>query len=83
MTTIARDEAKHAALSWRLHQWLWAKLSGEERRTLTARADAARAELRGAAGGEDAELSRVAGLPDAAATHHMLAELDRTVWATL
>ena len=82
MTTIARDEAKHAALSWQVHQWLWAQLSGEERSTLTARADAARAELR-APVRVDAELSRVAGLPDATAARHMLAELDRTVWATL
>jgi hypothetical protein len=83
MTAIARDEAKHAALAWRLHQWLWARLSAEERSTLTARAAAARAELRAPVRVEDAELSRVAGLPDAVARSHMLAELDRTVWATL
>jgi hypothetical protein len=82
MTTIARDEAKHAALAWRLHQWLWAQLSGEERSALAARADAARAELR-APVVEDAELSRVAGLPDTVASSHMLAALDRTVWAAL
>ena len=83
MSTIARDEASHAALAWRLHQWLWPQLSAVERSTLIARADAARAELRVPAGPDDAELSRLAGLPDAAARSHMLGELDRTVWATL
>lgn len=81
MGAIARDEAKHAALSWRLHRWLWPKLSGEDQRAALAAAAGARAELQGGAGERDAELREVAGLPDAAAARAMLAALGDVVWS--
>jgi len=80
MRAIARDEAKHAALSWRIQRWLWPQLSDHERRAaLTAAADA-RVELVDRAGESDAELREVAGLPDAVAGRAMLAALDDGVW---
>lgn len=81
MRSIARDEAKHAALSWRLHRWLWPQLSAAERASALAAAGPARAELVERAGEPDAELREVAGLPDAEAGRAMLAALDETVWA--
>ena len=80
MRSIARDEAKHAALSWRLHRWLWPRLSPAERREAATAMAAARAELADRAGEPDAELREVAGLPDAVAGRAMLAALDEAVW---
>ena len=82
MTVIARDEAKHAALSWKLHGWLWPQLSLEERTAALAAAAAARAELVGC-GEPDAELRGTVGLPDAIAAASMLAQLDATVWTSI
>ena len=81
MSSIARDEAKHAALSWRIHGWLWPRLSSDERRAALAAAAGARGELADRAGEPDAELREVAGLPDAAAGRAMLAALDDVVWS--
>jgi len=80
MRSIARDEAKHAALSWRLHRWVWPQLSDDERRDAVAATAAARAELADRAGEPDAELREVAGLPDAVSGRAMLAALDAVVW---
>jgi hypothetical protein len=82
MRAIARDEAKHAALSWRIQRWLWPQLSADARRAALAAAADARAELIGA-GESDADLREVAGLPDAAASRTMLAALDEVVWSQL
>ncbi len=81
MGAIARDEAKHAALSWRIHGWLWPQLSSDERRAALAAAAGARGELADGAGEPVAELREVAGLPDAAAGRAMLAALDEVVWS--
>jgi len=82
MRVIARDEARHATLSWRIHAWLVPQLSVDERRDLAAAAATAREEL--ASGGEpDVEVSRVLGVPDAVVASAVLAKLDETVWAEL
>ena len=81
MSAIARDEAKHAALSWRLHRWLWPRLSSDERRAALAAAAGARGELVDRAGEPDAELREIAGLPDADAGRAMLAALGEVVWS--
>ena len=82
MQRIWADEAKHAALSWRLHRWLAPQLSARDRRAVTSAALAARAELADAPA-EHAELHRVAGLPEPAAARTMLAALDAQVWTAL
>jgi hypothetical protein len=81
MAAIARDEAKHAALSWQLHAWLWSRLDATERAAVTAAMREARAEL--VVAEEAPELHAVAGLPDRTAATAMLAELDQTVWAAI
>ena len=81
MSAIARDEARHAALSWHIHRWLWPQLSSDERRAALAAAAGARTELADSAGEPDAELREVAGLPDAVAGRMMLAALDDVVWS--
>lgn len=79
MRSIARDEARHSALSWRIHAWVVPRLSAEERRELARAVGAVREELeRGVE--ENAELCRVLGIPDAAAAKALLAQLDATVW---
>jgi hypothetical protein len=82
MSAIARDEAKHAALSWRIHGWLWPRLSADERRAALAAAVRARGELADRAGEPDAELRELAGLPDPVAGRAVLAALDDVVWRT-
>jgi len=42
---VARDEARHAALSWRLDTWLRGRLDAEVRRRMDGARDARRAEL--------------------------------------
>ena len=80
MSGIARDEAKHAALSWRIHRWVWPLLSSDERSAALAAAAGARGELADRAGEPDAELREITGLPDTAAGRAMLAALDDVVW---
>lgn len=73
----------HAALSWKLHRWLWPQLSADEQTEAIRQARSARAELTTGAGTEDHTLRRIAGLPDTAAATAMLASLDAHVWAEL
>jgi len=80
MGGIWRDEAKHAALSWRLHRWLAPRLADRERRALAEAANAARAELADAPA-EAAELHHVAGLPQPETARAMLAALETHVFA--
>lgn len=81
MAAIARDEAKHAQLAWRVQRWLAPRLSPAERRAADNHARAARAELHAAAGAIDGELARVVGLPSESAARRLLGELARTVWS--
>ncbi|MBS1123309.1 MAG: ferritin [Deltaproteobacteria bacterium] len=82
MRAIARDEARHATLSWRIHAWLSPQLSPDERRELADAAETVRREL--ADGAEpDVDLTRVLGVPDGPVASAMLAQLDATVWAEL
>jgi len=76
MRSIARDEAKHAELAWRLQRWLTPKLSASDRRRADRAARRARAELRAAAP-VDAELARVVGLPGHPAQRFMLDAVDQ------
>jgi len=81
MARIAKDETKHAALSWRLHQWLLPQLSAAERAEVTAAMSAARADLRAAIKAEMPEVHHLVGLPSVEAAHAMLADLDAQVWS--
>lgn len=79
---IADDEARHAALSWRMHAWFAPRLDDRERAAVDAARDRAIAELE-----DDAwvrtppALVRAAGLPDAAEKRALLGALRDALWS--
>lgn len=84
MRRIARDEARHAQLSWAVDAWLCPRLSPAERQQVRA---ARRGAVRELARELRSSLSLVErerlGLPGAAEATAMLAELDRSLgWTT-
>jgi hypothetical protein len=80
--SIAQDERRHAAFSWRLAAWLAGKLDASGREQVVSTYCDAIAELRAhAARPQPLALSWQAGLPDPASSHVLLGELERTVWA--
>lgn len=81
MYRIARDEAKHALLSWQLHRWAAPRLP--DRDAVLAAASTARAELAAEAAIVQPEVHGVLGVPAPAAATAMLAELDARVWSPL
>jgi hypothetical protein len=82
MKRIARDETRHAVLSWQVARWLDAKLDDESReRVRNARRQAADELLRGAAQEPDAALTSRLGLPSGEQTRKILQELRATLWA--
>jgi hypothetical protein len=83
MYRIARDEAKHAALAWRIQRWLLPRLGVEDRRTMLAASTAARVELSTTMLVRDPTLVQTLGLPAPAAATAMLADLDTRVWSPL
>ena len=81
MRGIWRDEAEHAALSWRLHRWLAPRLAPSTRIAIADAMRAARAELADAPATASA-LCTTAGIPGVAATNALLARLDAHVWSS-
>lgn len=81
MYRIARDEAKHAALSWRIQRWAMPKLAAGERTEILAAAATARTELDGHV--PESALQHALGLPAPAAATAMLTALDARVWSPL
>jgi hypothetical protein len=81
MYRIARDEAKHALLSWQLQRWAAPRLA--DRDAVLAAASTARAELSAEAAIVQPELHGVLGVPAPAAATAMLDELDARVWSPL
>jgi hypothetical protein len=81
MTRIARDESRHAALSWEIADWLEPRISPATRRRLeAARRDAIEQlekELRSA---PEAGVVQVAGVPTAGAARLLLARLRESLW---
>ncbi len=84
MSTIAKDELSHAALSWDVHQWIMTELSDDDARALQAAAQEAIAKLKQEAHARvPAERAIQAGLPSAATAVHFLDEMDRAIWRDL
>jgi hypothetical protein len=82
MQTIARDETRHAALAWRAHRWLAARLTPRQNRRVRTAIRGAVAELEAAAcATPPPELIAGAGLPPPHVARAMLAELERSFWA--
>ncbi len=81
-TRVANDEARHAALSWRMDAWITPQLSDADRAALTdARARAIEDLEADAALRTHPELVRVAGLPDASAKRALLDALRAALWS--
>jgi hypothetical protein len=84
MKSIARDETRHAALSWAVARWASRRLDATARARLGARCrDAVEALRRDADRGVDPTLLASAGLPDAAQQRAMLGVLETKLWEEL
>ncbi len=70
---IARDETRHASLSWRLHAWLLERLSEGERQTV----EKALEDSLFAVSADHSPLDRALGVPDDAACRALAAALRR------
>lgn len=81
MIRIAKDETRHAALSWSIAAWAEGQLSPAARKRVTARGAAAVSELLKTAVTPPLDVRRIAGLPDRATQCALLRELDRTLWS--
>lgn len=81
LLTIARDETRHAALSFTVARFLRGKLSPAARARVTSARTAAVARLRTEiAVAPSPSLRAAAGLPDAATAEAMLQGLERSLW---
>jgi hypothetical protein len=81
MTGIARDETRHAALSWSIARWAARKLGPEARERMAARCRATIEDLRREASlPVPADLIASAGLPDAGQRRALLAALEQQLW---
>jgi hypothetical protein len=84
MASIARDETRHAALSWSVARWAARALDPEARADLAARCQGAVEALRGEGGAlVDGELCARAGLPTAAQREVLLGALQAHLWPRL
>jgi hypothetical protein len=82
MSHIARDETRHAELSWALAAWLDRKLDDAGRaRVRQARDRAVRGLLRSAGRERNRELIETVGLPTAHEACAIAGDLARTLWA--
>jgi hypothetical protein len=82
MRSIARDEARHADLSWQLARWFDGQLDRAARRRVRAARDRAVAALVREASIQPApELVVALGLPRAVEAQAALAELRATIWS--
>lgn len=82
MASIARDETRHAALSWAVAGWAWARLDAGKRAAFAEPIRTAVAALRRDAEAPvpDALVAR-AGLPDAAQQRALIGALEEQLWA--
>jgi hypothetical protein len=77
---IAKDEARHAALAWAIHEWIMPLLDDAARaRVLAARAAAAHELFETG----DATVLAVIGLPTAEQTRGLLARTNHALWGGL
>jgi hypothetical protein len=84
MKRIARDEARHAALGWRIHEWAMTRLDAKDRARVRDAMSRAIAELEASSRVEfDAILARTLGLPNAAQAVALVAAMRAEVWSML
>jgi hypothetical protein len=84
MRAIARDETRHAALSWEIGRWAWERLGAAARADLVARC---REAIRSLRDDPDAclarELAQTAGLPDVGQRLALIDALEEQLWTRL
>lgn len=79
---IARDETRHAALSWSVGRWLEARLDrGAKARVEAAKRAAALELLSAAANDAPPSFAAVAGLPSAVQASQFVTEMKRALWS--
>lgn len=82
MQRIARDETRHASLSWRVDRWLDTRLHPAAKRNVAHAKQAAAVQLIGALSNEaEVSFAALAGLPTAAEAAHLATEMQRTLWS--
>jgi hypothetical protein len=78
---IAKDETRHAALAWRVADWLDARLSGEARARVEAARRAAAEEIVGSARAESRhDWFDWVGLPGSAVAGQMARQMRTALW---
>jgi hypothetical protein len=81
MTRIARDESRHAALSWEIADWLEPRLSSAARGRLeVVQRDAIEKLENEVRGTPAADVVQMAGVPTARAARLLLARLRESLW---
>ena len=84
MKRIARDEARHAALGWRIHDWAMTRLDASEKARVREAMSLAIDELEASSRvAPDATLARTLGLPNAAQALALVAAMRAEVWSML
>jgi hypothetical protein len=84
MKRIARDEARHAALGWRIHDWAMTHLPESDKAGVREAVARAIDELEASCRTEpDATLARTLGLPNAAQALALVAAMRAEVWSML
>jgi hypothetical protein len=81
MTRIARDEIKHAALSWSIGRWLEQRLDREARDKVDRARQVAVAEILRSSAIAAPTFSDVVGLPGPATASRLAAEMQRALWS--
>jgi hypothetical protein len=81
MARIARDETRHAALSWSVARWLDTRLSSESRRRVEIARQHAVRDVLDNANGPSAGFADAAGLPGAEVAAQLAQEMQRALWS--
>lgn len=82
MMRIARDETRHASLSWRVGRWLEARLEPAARRNVEHAKERAARELRLSLANEPAcHFAELAGLPSPTEAEQLAGHMARLLWS--
>lgn len=82
MLRIARDETRHAALSWQVGRWLETRLDAAAKRNVARAKQAAAAQLVDALANEpEVSFAAAAGLPSPAEAAHLASQMQRALWS--
>lgn len=83
MRAIARDELRHARLSWQLMEWLDTKLTARGRAAVRRAFAREVAALEGELVAPPSDVAAIAGAPDERTLRHLFARVSADVWAPL